>query len=242
MAKLFLKVYSFLTETLKLLLMNPKKVNVVDLARYFPAWWSSLDNNRSPILDKQPWIAFAAIRFLESILRKDMRVYEYGSGGSTLFFAARVQEVISTEHNKDWYLKVSEEIIKKGLSNCNLRLFEPVQAPTAVQNASDPDSYSSGDEQYRGMSFREYASSINSYPDGYFDIVFIDGRARPSCFKHAESKIKHGGYLILDNAETPYYSFIHDAAGNKKWKKRDYFGLFPYLYHFSETCIWQKVN
>jgi hypothetical protein len=236
------KFLSFTGSTLKLIITNPRNVDIIDLMRYFPEWWSSFDNNRSPITDERPWIAFAATRFLDSILRRDMKVYEYGSGGSTLFFAARVQEVVSTEHNKDWYLKVTEAIQRKKLSNSSIRLFEPVPGLSVGQDASDPESYCSGDQQYRGLSFREYASSIDSYPEGYFDVVFIDGRARPSCFKHAEKKVKEGGYVILDNAETPYYSFIHDAARDKKWEKRDYFGLFPHLYHFSETCIWQKTS
>jgi hypothetical protein len=243
MAKFFIKVFSFSKETLKLILMNPKHVNVMDLAKHFPAWWSSLDNNKMPLTEEQPWIAFAAIHFLKKVLRKDMRVYEYGSGGSTLFFAARVQEVISAEHDKDWHAKVQGELNKKRIHNCQLRLFEPVPALTSLnQDISDPNAYISSGDNYRGKSFEAYASSINGYPDDFFDIVLIDGRSRPSCFKHAKKKVKRGGYLILDNAETRHYSYIHNTLSNQEWIKYDFFGLFPYLYHFSETCIWQKVD
>ena len=243
MSNFFQRIFSFSQEALKLLLRNPRQVNVMDLARHFPAWWSSLDDNKTPIDDEQPWIAFAAIRFLEKILRKDMRVYEYGSGGSTLFFAARVQEVISAEHDKDWHAKVQGELNKKRIYNCQLRLFEPIPALTSRnQDISDPNAYISSGDNYRGMSFEAYASSINGYPDDYFDIVLIDGRSRPSCFKHAEKKVKKGGYLILDNAESPHYSYIHNTLSNQEWIKYDFFGLFPYLYHFSETCIWHKVD
>ncbi len=171
-----------------------------------------------------------------------MHVYEYGSGGSTLFFAERVQEVISTEHNKDWYRQVLEEINRAGITNCHIRLFQPAPAASVKQDLSDPDAYISSDDNYPGMSFREYASSIDSYPDRYFDVIFIDGRSRPSCFKHAERKLKQGGYLILDNAETRYYSYIHKSLSNNKWKKIEFVGLFPYIYHYSETCIWQKID
>ena len=106
--------------------------------------------------------------------------------------------------------------------------------------AADPDSYVSGDPAYAGMSFHHYASSIDRYPDGSFDAILIDGRSRPSCFKHAKSKLKSGGFLILDNSETDYYHFIHGNLDGEDWKKEEYRGLFPYQRHFSETCVWQK--
>jgi len=233
---------AYLKVIMQIITKNPGRVNKRDLFKYFPDWWSSLDPGRNPISDRRPWIAFAAIRYLESILTKNMHVYEYGSGGSTLFFAERVQEVISTEHNKDWYRQVLEEINRAGITNCHIRLFQPGPAASVKQDLSDPDAYISSDDNYPGMSFREYASSIDSYPDRYFDVIFIDGRSRPSCFKHAERKLKQGGYLILDNAETRYYSYIHKSLGNNKWNKIEFVGLFPYIYHYSETCIWQKID
>jgi hypothetical protein len=40
----------------------------------------------SPLEIELPWISYAAIDFLDGYLKPDMTVYEYGSGGSTLFF------------------------------------------------------------------------------------------------------------------------------------------------------------
>jgi len=226
-----------LTKTLPLLLTHPGQI------KYALEWLSSLNPDKNPLMDELPWIAFDARKFLERIIRKDMIVYEYGSGGSTVFFARRVRKVISTEHNKDWYGKVLDDINRKGLLNCELRLLEP--APVTSQkpsDPSDPDAYSSNDDKYRGMSFKIYASSIDNFPDAFFDIVFIDGRSRPSCFKHALKKVKERGYLILDNAEMPYYFYIHSSLDNKEWEKYDFLGLFPYIFHFSETCIWKKIS
>jgi hypothetical protein len=235
------KMKSFLCETIKLTVNRPQAVNMPDLIRYFPSWWSSLGPQKNPLADNKPWIAFAAIEFLEKILHREMLVYEYGSGGSTLFFAQRVKEVISTEHDRAWYDQVVNKINTTDITNCKVRLFEPtVKGHIETANISDPNGYASDDERYRGMSFKEYASSIDEFPDEYFDIILIDGRARPSCFKHSEKKLKKGGYLILDNAERSYYHFIHNTLKGKGWRKYDYYGLFPYQSHFSETCIWQK--
>lgn len=233
----------YLKEIIKLSRVRPQCVSALDLIRYFPDWWSSIISGRNPLVDKRPWISFAAIRFLEDILKKDMRVYEYGTGGSTLFFSRYVKEVIATEHDQSWYNTVMGEINKNNIHNCQLRLFEPnLGTATFNRDISDPDAYISDCEVYRGMSFKNYASSIDAYPDEFFDVIFIDGRSRPSCFKHAVKKVKTGGYLVLDNAETPYYSYIHMALSDKKWKRYDFYGPFPYIHHFSETCVWYKLN
>jgi predicted O-methyltransferase YrrM len=48
-------------------------------------------------------------------------------------------------------------------------------------------------------------TQIDAFPDGAFDVVLVDGQARPSCLKHAYTKVKPGGMLILDNADVPEY-------------------------------------
>jgi hypothetical protein len=211
------------------------------LVKYFSVWRKSLDANSNCLTDRIPWICFAAIDFLDKLLTKDMRVYEFGSGGSTLFFANRVKEVISVEHDPEWFKKVFEKVSSE-TTNCTVLLYEP-EADSLVpfNNIADPEAYISEDENYRGKTFKKYASSIDGYPDEYFDIILIDGRARPSCCKHSIAKIKRGGYLILDNAERQYYSYVHTILNAKKWQKVDFFGPLPNVQHFSETCLWQKI-
>jgi hypothetical protein len=235
-----MKIKALLMANLVSLVKN-RRINIRHLVKDFPKWSLSLDSGRNPLTDKMPWIALSAITFLEHILNKDMVVYEYGSGGSTLFFASRVKEVVSVEHDKAWHSEVLKQINNNNLTNCRVRLIEPILLPLSHEpNIADPNDYASEDERYRGMSFLKYASSIDDFPDEHFDVILIDGRARPSCFKHSEQKLKRGGFLILDNAERPYYHFIHDTLKERCWRKYDYYGLFPYQSHFSETCIWQK--
>jgi hypothetical protein len=49
-----------------------------------------------------PWFTYPAIHFLEDRLRPTMRVFEFGSGHSTLWFAARVADVVACEHVEEW--------------------------------------------------------------------------------------------------------------------------------------------
>src|SRR2546430_9982143 len=73
-----------------------------ELMRSYPRWRRNLRQNGNPLDGDSPWMTFAAIRFLDRLLTKEMRVFEYGSGGSSLFFSRRVREVVSVEHDGAW--------------------------------------------------------------------------------------------------------------------------------------------
>ncbi len=65
-----------------------------------------------------PWWSDSAIEFIRERLTKNLRVFEYGSGNSTFFFADIVREVISIEHDKEWYNKMKEIV------PCNVELLQ----------------------------------------------------------------------------------------------------------------------
>ena len=71
---------------------------------------------------------------------------------------------------------------------------------------ADPLLYQSGGEQYRGVDFKDYVSQIDACDGASFDLVVVDGRARPSCIMHSAGKVKVGGILLLDDADRPYYT------------------------------------
>jgi precorrin-6B methylase 2 len=234
-----LKIY--LREAGKFRRDYPHDHKVHELLLFFFDWARSLQTGASPLNDRRPWITFAAIRYLEKNLKKDMRVYEYGAGGSTLFFAKRVREVISVEHDPNWRNQVVETLTKAGYENCRIDLIEPARDDLTIdKDPSDPDAYMSSGVEFKGKSFRNYATSIDEYPDEYFDVVVIDGRARPSCFKHAASKVKSGGFLMLDNAEREIYAHIHKTLENSAWLKTDLSGPGPYNEYFWQTCVWTR--
>ena len=65
-----------------------------------------VDFKRRPL----PWYTYPAINFVGKRLRPDMKVFEFGSGNSTLWYAKMVGEVISVEHNKGFYNKMKPKI------------------------------------------------------------------------------------------------------------------------------------
>jgi hypothetical protein len=216
-------------------------ISIWDLIRFFPSWLHSQNKEVSPLMDQVPWLTFAAIQFLEKHLTQNMRVYEYGAGGSTLFFAARVSEVVSVEHDPVWTSKVNTLVDSYQYKNVKICLVKPTpQANRADPKSSDPNAYCSALKKYTEYSFQDYASSIDDYPDEYFDLVFIDGRARPSCCKHSLSKVKQNGFILLDNSERIHYAYIHETLDRRGWKKFCFGGPGPYGSKFWQTCIWHK--
>jgi hypothetical protein len=208
---------------------------------YFFRWNKYLYDVEHVLDNDMPWFNFAAVDYLERLLVKNMRVFEYSSGGSTFFFAKRVLHVCSVEHNNDWYDNVINNINRKNISNCRIKLIEP--EPMEGYSAKDhrwPDSYLSSDTLYRDQSFMAYAQSIDAFPDEHFDVVLIDGRARPSCFSHAHNKVRVGGHLILDNSEREEYGHIHASLDNENWDKTVFFGPGPYVVNFWGTTFWRR--
>lgn len=58
----------------------------------------SFDKNNNPI----PWYTYPFLDFIDPRLGKKMKIFEYGCGNSTLWWAKSAEEVISCEHNKIW--------------------------------------------------------------------------------------------------------------------------------------------
>ena len=212
------------------------------LLKFFPDWRRSLRPGANPLADRQPWLTFPTIAFLKQTLTSEMRVFEYGSGGSTLFFCQRAGEVVSVEHDAAWAEKVQNALAQNGVGNDKLQLIEPEpEEGSARRDPADPEGFVSSAECYRGKSFRKYAAAISTWPDGYFDFVVVDGRARPACIHQAAPKVKSGGWLLLDNAERGHYHRALTEFKEPHWLKRDFSGPGPHALSFWSTWGWQKV-
>lgn len=125
--------------------------------------------------DINPWWGESIIEIIRKHLNKSLSVFEWGSGNSTMFWAKYVKEVVSTEHDRQWYNKMSNMVPDNvSLNYCEL--------------------------EYGG----EYCKAILS-EDNMFDIILVDGRDRVRCIKNAVKRLKEDGVLILDNSEREEY-------------------------------------
>jgi hypothetical protein len=208
--------------------------------KYFRSWSSYLSPGRSPATGKLPWITFSAIDRLNRIINPDMEVFEYGSGGSTLFWASRVRHITSVEHDREWFEKMQGELQGSNKSNIRYLLIEP--QPDADYQKKDyrvPEDYISSGGNYRGKNFENYVKAIDMYPDRHFDVIVIDGRARPSCILHSLPKLKKGGWLLIDNADRSYY-LAPFPFKRPDWKIHTFDGPVPFMKGFSRTSLLQK--
>ena len=141
-----------------------------------------LDQNNKYI----PWFTYPAIEALKNWDLSDKRVFEYGSGYSTLFWASRAKEVVSVEHNPRWHEKISR------LAPSNAKIF---LAPIDEQKNEYHPSAETRQE------FARYAGAI----EGRFQIIVIDGyarsRVRYQCAQKALSHLDDNGLIILDNSD-----------------------------------------
>lgn len=249
--KIFLeKPWNYLKEAIRVQFNYPGKLDLKDLIELYPDWIALQDPESSPLHDEIPWISIPAIKFIEGKINPSMTIFEYGSGGSTLFFARKAKSVISIEHDHGWFESVSGAMKNKGVNNCNYCLIEPEKFGISLseeelyQKASDPVQYTSLsliNREYRGKNFKKYVSSIDQYPSSYFDFILIDGRSRPSCFMHAMNKVKKGGYIIWDNTDQKHYLSVVNSISKIEYRRSDFPGPTPYANCFTLTSLWERL-
>lgn len=188
---------------------------------------------QTPLEDEIPWITFGAIHWLKRKIKKHHRLFEWGSGGSTMFLSKRVKTLNTIEHDEGWFHQVKNALIQKNNSNVDLRLVQPskkIQRTKEVFTSSSPD--------YINSDFTRYCTSIDQFDYEYFDGVLVDGRARVGCVQKAISKVKPGGFILLDNSERQTYQAAQQLL--TYWQKQAFFGYGPFNQYQWETTIWIK--
>ena len=192
-----------------------------------------------------PWVSYNCRQLLISLLlnkkEKPMNIAEFGGGGSTLFFLNQASCLVTVEHDPKWFAEIKSTVLAKGYVKKWTAILAPpdLGSPTLRSDYTDPDNYCSSESE--NVHYKSYACALDAYPDCFFDLIFVDGRARPSCVKHSAPKIRPGGHLIMDNTERSYY------LGEKTRKYLadfsvvfDEFGSVPGLDHFTRATAFQK--
>ena len=143
----------------------------------------------SPLELELPWWSLSAIRKVKEHLKRDHRVFEWGSGGSTVFLAKECKELTSIEHDPNWFEQVQAIINEQDIGNAQL-----LQRETNLENK-------------KSFLASPYATALQSK----HDVIVIDGEdhfgpeskwsARESCFYLAEQWIcKNGGLIVVDDS------------------------------------------
>lgn len=191
--------------------------------KHYPAWLRSLREDYSIFENSVPWLTYDAIDWLNENLTSRMRLFEYGSGGSTLYFAKRVNEVISLEHDREWYNKVNAMLQDREVTNVELKYVPP-------------DDSSDGSSE---LDYRSYVEAISRYEDESFDFILVDGRARSRALRKAFPKTKVGGHLMLDDSERDRYESAKQSIEDHA-TKTVFRGLQPGAVNIGETTLYRR--
>lgn len=168
------------------------------------------------IHDANPWLTPGAQAWLNSHRDKQWTVLEFGSGGSTVYFAMYTHVVISVEHAPVYRDMVVAALDKRFLDNAKIYFVPSVKK--SVGDVVVPSRYAG----MEGYDFEKYVAAIDHYPDEFFDFCLVDGRARNHCIKHCIPKLKVGGWLMLDNSDRPEYD--EGVALLAGWERDDFRG------------------
>ena len=155
--------------------------------RWFASLFAIYDTERMIVLDL-PWWNVKATHEVEQFLasRPGARVFEYGSGASTVWLAKRAREVISVEHDRPWF----DKFVRQTAPHDNVSLMHR-------SIADGPTGYVAGIEEVGGQ----------------FDIIVVDGRHRSACLARSVSHLKPGGMVLFDDSGRTRYRAAIQSCG-----------------------------
>lgn len=210
--------------------------------KQFQRWMMDMHSGDSTLTRGLPWMTYDAIEFLTEISAPETIVFEWGSGGSTLFFSKRCHHVTSVEHDAKWSDFLKERLELLSVNNVDYREIPgEVIADWKERDYRNPDHFISNDKGSSGLSFERYVKAIDAFPKDYFDIVVVDGRVRNCCVKRAIARVKEGGYLVVDNTDRGYYlegfTELQDAS---LWEKKEFQGPVFFQHAFGKTSFFKK--
>lgn len=194
---------------------TPSTYSLLRLPYIFKTWMQS---RRSPILaEPVPFIVMDAIRFMENIVQPGMSVVEAGGGNSSLWFLERNAQVTTYEHSSDWagfiQKTVRENPMRFHEKNFNIKVM---QGQSAI-------------------------ADMALIPDQSLDIVLVDCMndftRRNDCMEVLMSKVKKGGWMVLDNSDNPVNWVGADLLKGKEMHR--FSGFAPMGLFVCQTTFWK---
>jgi predicted O-methyltransferase YrrM len=164
---------------------------------------------------ERPWIVPAAVGWLGRRMRRDWTVFELGSGRSTLWLARRAGRVTSLEDNEFWLERAREAVGAAGLDNVELR----------------------------GLPVEGFAAAVAAVEDDSLDLLVVDfleapGAERADAVRAGRSKVRPGGYLLLDDSDRPSYARAYELLDG--WRERRFVGVKDGWPTVCETAIFRR--
>lgn len=145
----------------------------------------------------------ALIWFNEHVSHTDT-LFEWGSGGSTFWFADRVKKVYSVEHHPAFFAYVKEHYLYENYDNIQLG-YAPIDVEADLKYLDYFDQYS----------YKRYCYAIEDFPSRSFDWVIVNGKARAQCLDRSLLAVKTGGVIIINDTDKIEYGSAVSKYYNK---------------------------
>jgi hypothetical protein len=164
-----------------------------------------------------PWWTYPATSWLELVLAShpSCSAFEFGSGASTTWLAARTSALVSVEHDQSWHRIISESVG----TTVDLRLIPKTSRATEADHQ---------------------AAYIHPLHEGSYDLVIVDGLYRNACARAAIGSLTEGGLLLLDDSDRAAYAEAHRVLSQEGFGRVDFFGPRPGVGHFSTTSLFSR--
>ena len=117
--------------------------------------------------------------------------FEYGCGGSTMFFSNLFEKYVSVEHSREWYDLMNPHVPQ----NVILKLREPVGEIIKPFGPGKPELQ------------QDYINAINETTEIY-NFILVDGRCRVDCAKASIKNMDDNSILFIHDYERKKYHSI----------------------------------
>lgn len=169
--------------------------------------YAPVDNKGEPV----PWVTYSFIDFISERIGNEHTVFEFGSGNSTLYYAKRAAKVVSVEHDKQWFEKISAT--------------KPSNAELIFCELQEDGKYSRTPSS-AGMKF---------------DVIIVDGRDRVNCCLHCLPALTDPGVVVLDDSEREKYSAAREFLKKEGFRELSFSGISPGLFYRKSTSVFYRT-
>ncbi len=177
-------------------------------------WWDSWQY-KQPVRNKNeaiPWVTYSFIYFIQDRILPTHKIFEFGSGNSTMFYAKRARKVVAVEHDNEWYHKINSVV--------------PDNVEMLLQEL-----------EYDG----DYCRVARNLQEK-FDIIIVDGRDRVNCIKQSVEALSENGIIILDDSERDAYQEGINYLKERDFRMVEFWGISPGLFYLKATSIFYRTD
>ena len=159
-----------------------------------------------------PWMNYSLIALLEEHLTDDMKLLEFGSGYSTLFFSRLAGSVTSIESDGEWCETTRQTVGDR--------------AEVILVESTETEAY------------RKVLEKL----DDLFDVILIDGRNRVSCALLTSDMVTERGVILFDDSMREEYKEGIEHLVDKGFKRLDFEGLKPTSIKLYRTSLFYRPD